>query len=204
MPDERPVEWVKVKDLNPESKNVNTNVKVINAGEERSIASKFGGERRLKEFTVGDDTGTVVMTLWEDQVNLANEGDSLAIENGYISLVRGNMRLNIGKYGKFAKAKDPISTVNTENNMSAKEYPTPERRGRVGTGFTRYSGMSDYYPKTGGGGGDRGGSGGGGDRGGGSGGGGGYRGGGGGGGDRGGGSGGGDRGGGQRRERRRY
>jgi replication factor A1 len=201
MPDERPVQYVKIKDLNPESKNVNTTVKVISAGEERNIASKFGGERRLKEFTVGDDSGTVVMTLWEDQVNLANEGDTLSIENGYISLVRGNMRLNIGKYGKFQKAKDPIQTVNTENNMSAKEYPTPERRGRAGTGFTRYSGMSDYYPRTGGGGGDRGGSGTGGGSGGG-GGGGGYR----GGGDRGGGgSGGGDRGNSdQRKERRRY
>jgi replication factor A1 len=180
MPDERPVEWVKVKDLTPDSKNVNTTVKVVSAGEERSIASKFGGERRLKEFTVGDDTGTVVMTLWEDQVNLANEGDSITIENGYISLVRGNMRLNIGKYGKFLKAKDPVATVNLENNVSAKEYPTPERRGRVGTGFTRYGGLSDYYPRSpggGGGGGDRGGGGGGGDRGGG----------------RGGGSGGGDR-----------
>ena len=28
MPDERPVEYVKVKDLNPESKNVNTTVKL--------------------------------------------------------------------------------------------------------------------------------------------------------------------------------
>lgn len=191
MPDERPVEWVKVKDLTPESKNVNTTVKVVSAGEERSIASKFGGERRLKEFTVGDESGTVVMTLWEDQVNLATEGDTIAIENGYISLVRGNMRLNIGKYGKFAKAKDPISTINTENNVSAKEYPTPERRGRAGTGFTRYGGLSDYYPRSGGGGGgDRGGSGGGGGRGGG-----------GGGGDRDRGSGGGDN---RSRERKRY
>jgi replication factor A1 len=200
MPDERPVVWSKVKELTQDSKSVNINVKVVSAGEEREIASKFGGNRRLKEFTVGDDTGTVVMTLWEDQVNLANEGDTVAIENGYITIVRGNMRLNIGKYGKFAKAKDPITTVNTENNMSAKEYPTPERRGRVGTGFTRYSGMSDYYPRTGGGGGDRGGSGGGGggDRGGGGGGGGGYR---GGGGDRGGSGGGSDD---KRRERKRY
>ena len=197
MPDERPVVWIKVKDLTQDSKSVNINVKVVSAGEERQIASKFGGERRLKEFTVGDESGTVVMTLWEDQVNLANEGDTVAIENGYITIVRGNMRLNIGKYGKFGKAKDAITTVNTENNTSAKEYPTPERRGRVGTGFTRYSGMSDYYPRSGGGGGDRGGSGGGGDRGGG-GGGGGYR--GGGGGDRGGGGGGDDK----RRERRRY
>jgi replication factor A1 len=167
MPDERPMEWVKVKDLTPESKNVNTIVKVVSAGEERSIASKFGGERRLKEFTVGDESGSVVMTLWEDQVNLANEGDSISIENGYISLVRGNMRLNIGKYGKFAKAKDPITTVNTENNVSAKEYPTPERRGRAGTGFTRYGGLSDYYPRSGGSGGGAGGGGGGGGRGGG-------------------------------------
>jgi len=196
MQDERPVTYVKVKDLTPEAKNVNINVKVVSAGDERSISSKFGGERRLKEFTVGDETGVVVMTLWEDQVGLASEGDSLQIENGYISLVRGNMRLNIGKYGKFAKAKDPIATVDTKNDMSAKEYPIPERRGRAGTGFTRYGGLSDYYPRGGGGGGDRGGSGGGG-------GGGGDRGGGGGGGDRGGGGGGGD----NRnrpRERRRY
>jgi replication factor A1 len=169
MPDERPVEYVKVKDLTPESKNVNIIVKVVEEGEERSISSKFGGERKLKEFTVGDDTAVVVMTLWEDQVGQASNGDTLQIENGYISLVRGNMRLNIGKYGKFLKAKEPIAEVNKSLNLSAKEYPIPERRGRAGTGFTRYGGLSDYYPRQGGGGGgggrrddDRGGGGGGG------------------------------------------
>lgn len=169
MPDERPVEYVKVKDLTPESKNVNIVVKVVEEGEERSISSKFGGERKLKEFTVGDESGVVVMTLWEDQVSQASDGDTLQIENGYISLVRGNMRLNIGKYGKFMKAKEELSgDVNKELNMSAKEYPIPERRGRAGTGFTRYGGLSDYYPRQGGGGGgggrrddDRGGGGGG-------------------------------------------
>lgn len=155
MPDERPIEYVKVKDLTPESKNVNIIVKVVEEGEERSISSKFGGERKLKEFTVGDDTGVVVMTLWEDQVSQAADGDTLQIENGYISLVRGNMRLNIGKYGKFMKAKEELGDVNKDLNMSTKEYPIPERRGRAGTGFTRYGGLSDYYPRQGGGGGGR-------------------------------------------------
>jgi replication factor A1 len=151
MPEERPIEYVKVKDLTPESKNVNIIVKVVEEGEERSISSKFGGERKLKEFTVGDDTAVVVMTLWEDQVSQAADGDTLQVENGYISLVRGNMRLNIGKYGKFMKAKEPLEDVSTELNMSTKEYPIPERRGRAGTGMTRYSGVGDYYPRQSGG-----------------------------------------------------
>ncbi len=96
---------------------------------------------------VGDETGCLYMTLWDDKIDAINEGATMSITNGYINLFRGNMRLNIGKYGSYELVDDsPIDEVNTENNLSDKKYEE-ERR------FNRYGG--------GGRGGDRGGYGGG-------------------------------------------
>ena len=45
------------------------------------------------------------------------------MENGYVTLFKGNIRLNIGKYGKLEPAKEPLTVeVNTENNVSSKTY----------------------------------------------------------------------------------
>jgi hypothetical protein len=52
----------------------------------------------------------------------------LRITNGYINLFRGNMRLNIGKYGSYEVLEDsPITEVNTENNLSDKRYEQERR-----------------------------------------------------------------------------
>src|SRR5213592_834840 len=58
----------KVKDLTPASKQVNVLVKVVGLSEEREITSKFGEARKLVEATVGDETATVLLTLWNDQI----------------------------------------------------------------------------------------------------------------------------------------
>ena len=50
------------------------------------------------------------------------------IENGYVTLFKGNIRLNIGKYGKLEPAKEPLTVeVNTENNVSSKTYEQERR-----------------------------------------------------------------------------
>jgi replication factor A1 len=56
------------------------------------------------------------------------EGDSIDVKNGYISLFKGSMRLNIGRYGSMEPSSTPIENVNADNNLSNKEFPMPERR----------------------------------------------------------------------------
>ena len=86
----------KVKDLSPSTKQVNLLAKVVSVGERRTIDSKFGGSRTLCEAVVGDETGTVILSLWEAQIGQAGAGDVLQVNNGYVSLVRGRIRLNVG------------------------------------------------------------------------------------------------------------
>jgi replication factor A1 len=126
-------EIVKVETLTPQSRGVNTVVKVVSKGEVRSVTGRDYSVRRVADALVGDETGSLYMTLWDDKIDAINEGATLSITNGYINLFRGNMRLNIGKYGSYELVEEsPIEEVNTENNLSDKKYEQPRRFNRYG------------------------------------------------------------------------
>jgi replication factor A1 len=142
-------ELVKVETLTPNSRGVNTIVKVVSKGEVRSVTGRDYSVRRVTDALVGDETASLYMTLWDDKIDAINEGDTLRITNGYINLFRGNMRINVGKYGSYEILEDsPIEEVNTETNLSDKRYEQqrryrrPYRRsggygGRSGGGYQR-------------------------------------------------------------------
>jgi len=126
-------EMVKIETLTPNSRGVNTIVKVVSKGEVRSVTGRDYSVRRVADALVGDETGCVYMTLWDDKIDAISEEATLSITNGYINLFRGNIRLNIGKYGSYELVEDsPIKEVNTENNVSDKKYEQPRRFDRYG------------------------------------------------------------------------
>ena len=131
-----------VKDLTENSKNVNATLKVIETGETKEIQSKFGA-KRVSEVKVADATGCIILSLWDDQIGKIAVGDTISIQNGYISVVRNSMRLNIGKYGKMLLSEEPLTEVNTENNVSDRHVEQPERP-RSSGGFNRGGGGGGY------------------------------------------------------------
>ena len=153
---------VKVSELTPESKRVNIHAKVLNVSEAREIPNRFGPTNRVAEATVADASGSVILSLWNDQIGTINQGDNIAIENGYVSLVRGHIRLNTGKYGKITPSEEDITDVNEENNISEAEHEQPPRpRRSFGGGGERSGGYGGGGGRSGGYGGGRGGGGGG-------------------------------------------
>ncbi|NIR87023.1 hypothetical protein GWO13_05390 [Candidatus Bathyarchaeota archaeon] len=130
---------VKVESLTPDSREVNTVVKVVSKSEVRNVTGRDYSMHRVADALVGDETGCLFLTLWDDNIDKVEEGAALRITNGYVNLFRGNMRLNIGRYGSFeVLEKSPISEVNTEKNLSDKRYE--RRRYRR----PRYGGRRSY------------------------------------------------------------
>jgi replication factor A1 len=124
----------KVGDLTPQSKAVNVTAKVVSKTEVREIPmGRDGSAHKVSDALIGDETGVVYLTLWDDNIEKVNEADTVRIENGYVTLFKGNIRLNIGKYGKLELAKEPLAVeVNTENNVSSKTYEQERRPFRGG------------------------------------------------------------------------
>ena len=150
----QPVE-AKVGELTPQSRAVNVTAKVVSKSEVREIPmGRDGSAHKVCDALVGDETGSVYLTLWDDNIEKVNEEDTVRIENGYVTLFKGNMRLNIGKYGKMAPAEKPFEgEVNTENNVSSKTYEQERRPFRRGGGGGGYGGRGGGGYGGGGGGG---------------------------------------------------
>ncbi len=92
--------FVKIESLGPNSREVNVIVKVVSKTETREVTGR-GGSHRVADALVGDETGCLYLTIWDDNIEQINEEDTVSITNGYVNLFRGNMRLNIGRYGSF-------------------------------------------------------------------------------------------------------
>jgi len=151
-------ELVKVEKLEPRSRQVNAIVKVVNKGAPRETVSRTDGSlHRVSDVLVGDETGVVLMSLWDENIDRVEEGDTIAVKNGYVSLFRGSMRLNIGRFGSFEKAETAIEQVNTANNLSERQFEQERRypvfqplyRGERGEERGRYGGRGrrGYRPR---------------------------------------------------------
>src|SRR3989304_4841487 len=132
MPEEQTAPLMKVRDLKPTTKQVSLVAKVVNIGERRTIDSKFGEARQLAEATIGDDTGTVILSLWESQIDQVKSGDVLQVNNGYVSIVRGHIRLNDGKYRSSPEITITIGEWRTGPALNVAEHEGPEREFRGG------------------------------------------------------------------------
>ena len=139
-----PVE-AKVGELTPQSRAVNVTAKVVSKTETREIPmGRDGSPHKVCDALIGDETGVVYLTLWDDKIEKVNNDETVRIENGYVTLFKGNIRLNIGKYGKLEPAKEPLAVeVNNENNVSSKAYEQ-ERRPYRGGGGRRFGGGGGY------------------------------------------------------------
>jgi len=121
-------ELIKIEKLTPSSREVNIIVKVVSKSQVRDVTGGDYTIRRVADALVGDETGCVYLTLWDDNIDKINEEATIRITNGYVNLFRGNMRLNIGRYGSFKLLEEsPITEVNTENNLSDKQYEQERR-----------------------------------------------------------------------------
>ena len=124
-----------VAELKPRMKNITISFKVVSIGEQREIESRNDGStHRVCDITVGDSSGIVQVPLWDETIDAIEEGSTYNLTNGYTGLFRGNLRLNVGKYGKLEAAEEAIEDVNMDVDMSAEEHEDDRPRRSYGGG----------------------------------------------------------------------
>ena len=93
---------MKIKELRSGMKNVSVEAKVTEKSEPREVMSRFKDETyKVTTAIIADETGTIKLTLWNEQINQVNVDDTVKVENGYVTSFRGEIQLNIGRYGKL-------------------------------------------------------------------------------------------------------
>ena len=89
-----------IKDLRNGMKRVEVEAQVTEKGDPREVTSRYKDETyTVADAVVADETGSIKLTLWNEQIDQVNVNDKIKIENGYITSFRGEIQLNVGKYG---------------------------------------------------------------------------------------------------------
>jgi len=83
--------------------HVNITVKVLNASQPKQAVTGAGADHEISELEVGDKSGSIKLVLWDDKIIPLKAGDSVKIENGFVTSFKGAWRINVGRYGKITR-----------------------------------------------------------------------------------------------------
>ncbi len=93
---------MKIKELRDKMRNVTIEGKVMEKSDAHEVLSRFKDETyKVASAIIGDETGTIKMPLWNEQIDKVNVDNMVKVENGYVSSFRGEIQLNVGKFGKL-------------------------------------------------------------------------------------------------------
>ncbi len=92
---------VKIAELKDNMRRVDVEGEIADMSETRSVNLRVGGQAKVADATLKDEETSIKLTLWDDQIDQVHVGSKVKVENGYTNSFRGEVRLNVGRYGKL-------------------------------------------------------------------------------------------------------
>ncbi len=89
-----------ISELKPGTGSVNIEAEVVSIDSEREI-NKYGRKLRVANATIKDESGSITLVLWNEQIDTVKAGAKIKIENGYVNEWQGAPQLTLGKFGKL-------------------------------------------------------------------------------------------------------
>jgi replication factor A1 len=80
-------------------KKVNVKAKVLEIAKPTLVFTRFGNYASVANALIADETGTIKLCLWNEQIDSISIGDTVQIENANTSAFRGEKQLRIGRKG---------------------------------------------------------------------------------------------------------
>ncbi|XP_029123744.1 uncharacterized protein At4g28440 [Elaeis guineensis] len=117
--------FTKVDQLRPGTNGHTLTVKVVDSKMVLQKGRPDGPQvrqMRIAECLVGDETGMIVFTARNEQVDLMKPGTTVILRNAKIDMFKGSMRLAVDKWGRVEVTDPADFTVKEDNNLSLVEY----------------------------------------------------------------------------------
>jgi len=90
---------VRIGDLRTGMRQVTLKAKVLEIATPTQVFTRFGNYASVANAVIGDDTGTVKLCLWNEQIGSVSIGDMIELQSAHVSTFRGEQQLRIGKNG---------------------------------------------------------------------------------------------------------
>ncbi|MEA3429871.1 MAG: SOSS complex subunit B family protein [Nanoarchaeota archaeon] len=113
-----------ITDLQPRQGKVDIIVEVVSMEDVREF-NKFGKSGRVCNANVKDETGSIKLTLWNEDIDKVKPGMKIHIENGYVNEWQGEKQLTTGKFGKLEIVEEGSAPVAEPQSETPATEPKP-------------------------------------------------------------------------------
>ena len=86
-------------------KSVNVLAKIIEIPPTKEVTTRWGSQAWVSSVKIADETGSIRLSLWNDQITMVNIGDEIEIKNSSVARFAGDLQLRLGR-------KSTISVIN--------------------------------------------------------------------------------------------
>jgi replication factor A1 len=88
--------------LRVKMKRVDLKAKIIEIPPVTKVMTRYGLKAKFTNIKIADDTGSIRLNLWNNQMDDLHVGDKVKIENSYVVRYRGELQLRLGRKGTIS------------------------------------------------------------------------------------------------------
>lgn len=98
----------KIENLHVGMKKINVTAEVLATAEPSKVHTQFRDNAVVSNASIGDETGKILLCLWDQQINSVHTGDYIEIKNAHVAMFKGEKQLRLGKNGTITVLEKPL------------------------------------------------------------------------------------------------
>ena len=97
-----------IRDLRVGMRHVNLDARVLVIPEPTCVYTRFGNNATVSNALIGDDSGTIKLCLWNEQIGSISAGDTIQIRNASAFAFKGEKQLRVGNKGTLRVCQESV------------------------------------------------------------------------------------------------
>jgi replication factor A1 len=102
---------IPIRDLRSGMKRICLKAKVLEITKPNQVYTRYGNCVSVANALITDETGTIRLCLWNEQIQCISAGDNIRIENASATTFKGQRQLNIGRKGLLSSVDESTCQV---------------------------------------------------------------------------------------------
>jgi replication factor A1 len=92
----------KIGDLKVGMKRVSLKAEMLEIPKSKIVYTRYGTTACISNALIRDETGSMKMSLWNQQIDMVHKGDVVDVKNGEVAWFSGEMQLRVGRSGSLS------------------------------------------------------------------------------------------------------
>ena len=93
---------LRIKNLKAGMKRISLKARVLEIPKPKMVYTRSGNVAYVSNALIADETGSIRISLWNQQINIVSEDDLINIKDGNVARFGGERQLRIGRHGSLS------------------------------------------------------------------------------------------------------